>query len=201
MDRLPRTQRLLLLLRYAAGLSERQAAEAIGGDSAAAEGLMRRADQTVRRQLSLLRFKLGLPNAPAAREIEPLLREMAQEAVVPIELDAEAAAIILRASQPAKANPILIAAVVCLFLAAGLWLASSLSGSGEDGAESAVTSSAAADEDETDEDGSVSAADTSSEPDEAGEDGSASEPDEGEAGEDGSVSTADTVSEPDEGDS
>ena len=189
MDRLPRTQRLLLLLRYAAGLSERQAAEAIGGDSAAAEGLMRRADQTVRRQLSLLRFKLGLPNAPAAREIGPLLREMAQEAVVPIELDAEAAAIILRASQPAKANPILIAAVVCLFLAAGLWLASSLSGSGEDGAESAVTSSAAADEDETDEDGSVSAADTSS------------EPDEGEAGEDGSVSTADTVSEPDEGDS
>ncbi len=126
-DRLPRTQRFLFLLRFAAGFSEQDAAFAAGGDTSAAEGLCRKAEQTVKRQLSLLRFKVGLPDAPEAREIGPLLREAAAEISVPDELDAEAAAIILRAARPAKLNPVAIAALVCLFLAAALWFAWALS--------------------------------------------------------------------------
>ena len=75
----------------------------------------------------MLRFKVGLPDAPEAREIGPLLREAAAEISVPDELDAEAAAIILRAARPAKLNPVAIAALVCLFLAAVLWFAWALS--------------------------------------------------------------------------
>lgn len=65
---------------------------------------------------------------------------MTAETLVPDELDAEAAAIILRASHPARVNPILIAAVVCLFLAAGLWLASAFTG-GESTQDNSVSSS------------------------------------------------------------
>lgn len=126
-DRLPRTQRFLFLLRFAAGFSEQDAAFAVGGETSAAEGLCRKAEQTVKRQLSLLRFKVGLPDAPEAREIGPLLREAAAEISVPDELDAEAAAILLRAARPAKLNPLAIAALVCLFLAAALWFAWALS--------------------------------------------------------------------------
>ena len=76
-DRLPQTQRFLFLLRFAADFSEQDAAFAVGGETSAAEGLCRKAEQTVKRQLSLLRFKVGLPDAPEAKEIGPLLREAA----------------------------------------------------------------------------------------------------------------------------
>ena len=126
-DRLPRTQRFLFLLRFAADFSEQDAAFAVGGETSAAEGLCRKAEQTVKRQLSLLRFKVSLPDAPEAKEIGPLLREAAAEAAVPDELDAEAAAIMLRTARPAKLHPVAIAALVCLFLAAALWFAWALS--------------------------------------------------------------------------
>lgn len=92
IDRLPQTQRLLFLFHHAAGLTVREAADAAGGETSAAEGLLRRADQSVKRQLSLLKFKVGLSNAPTAREIDGLLRTMTAETLVPDELDAEGSA-------------------------------------------------------------------------------------------------------------
>ena len=64
--------------------------------------------------------------------------------------ETEAAAIILRASHPARVNPILIAAVVCLFLAVGLWLASAFTGgeSTQDGPVSSSVSDGASGADE-----------------------------------------------------
>lgn len=138
-DRLPQTQRFLFLLRFAAGFSEQDAASAVGGETSAAEGLCRKAEQTVKRQLSLLRFKVGLTDAPQAREIGAILREAVAETDVPDELDAEAAAVILRAAQPKKLNPIAIAALVCLFLVAALWFAWALSAPAETGDTSSET--------------------------------------------------------------
>lgn len=133
-------RKLLYFLCLRLSANETEAADAAGGETSAAEGLLRRADQSVKRQLSLLKFKVGLSNAPTAREIDGLLRTITAETLVPDELDAEAAAIILRASHPARVNPILIAAVVCLFLAAGLWLASAFTG-GESTQDNSVSSS------------------------------------------------------------
>ena len=85
-------RKLLYFLCLRLSANETEAADAAGGETSAAEGRLRRADQSVKRQLSLLKFKVGLSNAPTAREIDGLLRTMTAETLVPDELDAEGSA-------------------------------------------------------------------------------------------------------------
>ena len=85
-------RKLLYFLCRACRQTKRRPPTPPEGKTSAAEGLLRRADQSVKRQLSLLKFKVGLSNAPTAREIDGLLRTMTAETLVPDELDAEGSA-------------------------------------------------------------------------------------------------------------